>query len=150
MFKFDFDIKEFEKSLSRLNQEVRENIAKSAAVAGAQVIRDEAKLRAPVYDPKTGERVNKKAKPGALRDAMYVAHSEKQSSSKQKAVTVSWNAKKAPHGHLVEFGHWLVINGKTIRRVPGVGFLGGAFEAASGRAIKAAQERIKQKLDALK
>jgi hypothetical protein len=20
---------------------------------------------------------------------------------------VSWNAKKAPHGHLVEFGHWM-------------------------------------------
>lgn len=137
LFKVDFDTKELEKALSKLSQDVREDIAKSAAVAGGQVIRDEAKLRVPV-------------KSGKLKDSIYVAHSEKDSSDKQKTVTVSWNAKKAPHGHLPEFGYWLVINGKTIRRIPGKSFLGAGFEAVQEKAIKAAQDRIKQKLSELK
>ena len=46
---------------------------------------------------------------GTLRDAIYVAYDERRAQLTQETFryTVSWNAKRAPHGHLLEFGHWM-------------------------------------------
>jgi HK97 gp10 family phage protein len=49
---------------------------------------------------------------------------------------VSWNKKKAPHGHLIEFG---------TSRTPAYPFIRPAFDHI-GRAIKAGQERMSERL----
>lgn len=144
-FRFNFDFSGIEKGLEKLQGEVAEAVARSGALAGAQVIRDEARIRAPVYTPKPGQRVNENAKPGQLKDSIYVAYAERRSSKRLKTYSVSWNAKKAPHGHLVEFGHWLVIKGKRIRRIPGKSFLRAAYEARLQKARDAAITRMRER-----
>ena len=70
--------------------------ARPAAQAGAQVLYDEVKRNVGRIKRKTGN----------LAASIYQAYS--QSNSRQGGVQtyhISWNAKKAPHGHLVEFGH---------------------------------------------
>lgn len=42
---------------------------------------------------------------GNLYDAIYHAYTEAESGNGVATYTVSWNHTKAPHGHLVEFGH---------------------------------------------
>lgn len=78
--------------LAKLSGPLRESLASSMAVAGGQVLRDEAKLQAPVES-------------GGLRDAIYLARKDK-STPEQIVYSVTWNSRKAPHGHLLEFGHW--------------------------------------------
>ena len=44
-------------------------------------------------------------KTGNLAASIYQAYSEGNSGPGRAVYHISWNAKKAPHGHLVEFGH---------------------------------------------
>jgi hypothetical protein len=78
-----------------------------AAQAGAQVLYDEVKLNVSRYVGKVT---------GNLDNAIYQAFSEDRSRAagyqlngrgayEQATYHVSWNARKAPHGHLVEYGH---------------------------------------------
>jgi hypothetical protein len=45
------------------------------------------------------------SKTGKLRGAIYQAYSKDNSGPLKATYHVSWSAKKAPHGHLVEYGH---------------------------------------------
>jgi len=69
------------------------SVARSMGVAAGQLVRNEAKARAPVDD-------------GTLRDAIYLAYRDGESTDSVVVYSVTWNSKKAPHGHLLEFGHW--------------------------------------------
>lgn len=80
---------------------MRESLARSMAVAGGQLLRDEAKARAPVGTAEGGS-----ITPGLLRSAIYLAFRDKESTEKVVVYSVTWNSKKAPHGHWPEFGHW--------------------------------------------
>ena len=87
--------------------EAQESIARTMGVAMGEVVRDEARLRAPVMDPQNAGTDGQR--PGALRDAIYLAYDDKRSGQFQQRYqyTVSWNRKKFGQGHLLEFGHWL-------------------------------------------
>jgi Bacteriophage protein of unknown function (DUF646). len=153
--------------LDRLAGAARVSLARSMAVAGGKVLRDEAKLLAPVES-------------GKLRDAIYLAYKQNKSSSRQQVYSVSWNASHlggAPHGHLIEFGHWRynkIIHGypqKSLKPglkkghgpqdhvppgaletpvwVPAHPFLRPAFDSASDRARAAMIERGRQRLPEL-
>ena len=87
-----FDVSGVFKGLDRLAEQ-KTSLARSMAVAAGKVIRDEAKVRAPVES-------------GRLRESIYLAYQEGKSTSDRVVYRVSWNSKLAPHGHLVEFGHW--------------------------------------------
>ena len=87
-----FDVSSIFKGLDRL-QEQKTSLARSMAVAAGKVIRDEAKVRAPVES-------------GRLRESIYLAYQDGKSTKDRVVYRVSWNSKTAPHGHLVEFGHW--------------------------------------------
>lgn len=89
-----------QRALARMAGPVRISLARSMAVAAGKVLRDEAKQLAPVG--MEGESQN----PGLLRDSMYLAYKDGRSTDQQQVYAVSWNARRAPHGHLVEFGHW--------------------------------------------
>lgn len=70
--------------------------ARPAAQAGAQVLYDEVRRNVARIGRKTGN----------LAASIYQAYSEDNSTPGGRATYhVSWNARKAPHGHLVEFGH---------------------------------------------
>ena len=100
------DLSDVLAGLDRL-AEAKESIARSMGVAMGQEVRDEAKIRAPVLEP--GNEGTDNQIPGVLRDAIYVAYDSRRSilNPNTYRYTVSWNSKKAPHGHLAEFGHWL-------------------------------------------
>lgn len=89
----EFDVTEFEDALELLRGDLRTHLARSMGVAGGQVLRDEAKARAPVKD-------------GVLRASIYLAYRESGSNDKRVQYVIAWNGRKAPHGHLLEFGHW--------------------------------------------
>ena len=144
--------------LDKLAGPLRESLARSMAVAGGKVLRDEAKLRAPVGTEEGGS-----IYPGALRDAIYLAFKEAKSTIGQVTYSVTWNSKKAPHGHLLEFGHWQPY---VVRKTPtgyyttkvkketptwtaAHPFLRPAIDAAGARAQAAMIERGKQRLPEL-
>lgn len=145
------DTREWEAGLAKLaDPAMRESLARSMAVAGGQVLRDEAKLQAPVES-------------GLLKSAIYLAHKEGKSTDSRVVYSVTWNAKKAPHGHLLEFGHWqpfvtIKVNGQWVstnkRReqpkwVSARPFLRPAYDIGSARAQDAMIQRGRERLPQL-
>ena len=79
--------------------------ARPAAQAGAQVLYDAVKNNVAALGKKTGN----------LDRSIYQAFSEDKSGPGKAVYHISWNAKKAPHGHLVENGYikkWEVVLSK--------------------------------------
>jgi hypothetical protein len=146
-------------ALDKLVGPARESLARSMAVAGGQVLRDEAKILAPrshqgaVTD--VGPRI-------PLAEAIYLAYKDDRSTLAHIEYAVTWNGSKAPHGHLVEFGHWQthemyekdgkwyvgakLANPKWVSAKP---FLRPAFESANARAQQAMIERGRARLPEL-
>jgi len=132
---------DWESSLAKLvAPELRVSLSRSMGVAGGKVLRDEAKRLAPV-------------KTGRLRDAIYLAFKTERSTNDVSVYGITWNNKKdhpkrAPHGHLVEFGHAMVVGGKPVGKggvqigfVPARPFLRPAFDAVNAVAKRAMIER---------
>lgn len=156
-----FDMQDALKSLDALGAAAKAHLPRSMAVATGSVFRDEAKARAPVFDESTalkgGANVKRPPKPGLLSQAIYLAFSDNRSfpSEGRFVYSVSWNSAKAPHGHLLEFGHWRynVIRGgyPTKERlekpvwVAAHPFLRPAYDAARQRAIQAGMERGRER-----
>jgi hypothetical protein len=83
-----------EAMLMELADEVEE-AARPAAQAMAQVLYDEMLRNVRAIPQKTGK----------LADSIYQVYSQDHSGAGRATYHVSWNVRKAPHGHLVEFGH---------------------------------------------
>jgi hypothetical protein len=101
------DVSEWIKAFQGLD-DLKESLARRMGVSAGQIVRDDAKERAPIGDPykdgygaawKTGS-----DDPGALKEAIYLAFNEKQSNAVTVVYSVSWNAKKAFWGVFKEFG----------------------------------------------
>lgn len=102
---------------------LKESLARRMGVSAGIVVRDEAKENAPIGDPfqmgygadwKTGS-----TEPGALKESIYLAYNEKQTTKDRVVYSVSWNAKKAFWGVFMEFG--FVMSDVTLGG-SGVGF----------------------------
>lgn len=138
--------------LDMLAGPIRVSLARSMAVAGGKVLRDEAKARIHTVN-------------GVLANAIYLAFRDAYSDDRKVQYAVTWNKRKAPHGHLVEFGHWQIHpviklpSGtyitdkkrrlKTPRWVPAYPFLRPAMDAAGGRARAAMIARGRERLPQL-
>lgn len=86
---------------------VKESLARRMAVGAGVLVRDDAKERAPVGMPGDYENPNRhetNTAPGSLREAIYLAYAPDRSNGGKVVYSVSWNAKKAYWGHMVEFG----------------------------------------------
>lgn len=85
--------------LNALIKDLEADVGKAcrpAAQAGAQVLVDEVRANVAKIGRKTGN----------LASAIYQVYSKKSSKDNINAVYhIGWNSQKAPHGHLVEFGH---------------------------------------------
>ena len=96
--KQSFSIKADTSGLERWLDELgdaAEKAARPAAQAAAQVLYDEVKRNVGRIKRKTGN----------LERSIYQVFSASKSDQGKATYHVSWNARKAPHGHLVEFGH---------------------------------------------
>ena len=127
-----------------LKDKFQESTLRSAAHAGAEVFYDEMKLRAPVDQ-------------GTLRDSVYRWHDDAYSKDGKQRYVIGPNKSKAPHWHLVEFGHWRVNvvtrlpNGQIVATterlkdpvwVPAAPFIRPTFDAKVQMAIAAAKARL--------
>ncbi|MBA3588300.1 MAG: HK97 gp10 family phage protein [Methylibium sp.] len=116
-----------------------------AAQAGAQVLYDEVRANVAKIGKKTGN----------LARSIYQAYSEDNSTKGSATYHVSYNASKAPHGNLVEYGHiqtrkvYLGRDGnwytsKTLlpepKQVGARPYIRPAFDAKSKRAVEAARD----------
>jgi hypothetical protein len=153
---------DFSSALAGLDQlagPVMHHLARSMAVAGGSVIRDEAKANVRVGTEEGGS-----ITPGLLKSAIYLAYKPLRSNASQEVYSISWNAQKAPQGVLQEFGHWeefvtyRAVDGEWYSQpdrplpqpvwVPARPFLGPAL-SARGRAFEAMIARGQQRLPEL-
>lgn len=79
--------------IKALSEAIRTKMLRSIVHAGAEVLYDELKTRAP-----TGPT-------GNLKSAIFQFHSDKDSRPGREAYLVGVNKRKAPHWHMVEYGH---------------------------------------------
>ena len=79
--------------LAAYGAKIKTEVAIEGAAGMAVVIYDEARLNA-----------EKNKRSGLLHGAIYRVYSPEKSTATSKLYRVSWNKKRAPHGHLVEFG----------------------------------------------
>lgn len=79
-----------------------------AAQAGAQIIYDRARVLCPVSERPHmfhgTHAVYGPYPPGTLRDAIYQAFSKDNSFKDVSTYHISWNARQAPYGYMVELG----------------------------------------------
>ena len=132
-FNLSIDMSAFESDMEQLADRA-EKAARPAAQAGAQVLYDRVKANVAALGRKTGN----------LDSSIYQAYSANNSGEGKATYHISWNATKAPHGHLVEWGYikrWqsIMINGKWVTlknrplatpvQVPGKAFMRRAKDA---------------------
>lgn len=163
-----FDFEEAFKRLDGLAEVAKQHLPRSMAVAAGKVYRDDAKARAPIYDQsdslmEAGVEFTTPRVPGTLRDAIYLAYSDSRSVPQigVAVYSVTWNSRKAPHGHLVEFGHmgtnmlvkgpggkYVPTSARLLKpvRVPAHPFLRPAYDAMSEVAMQAAMSRGRERL----
>jgi hypothetical protein len=140
-----FDRQNVDSALEEMERELLD-LVRPAAQAGAQVLYDEVKTRVSSIGRVSGN----------LAASIYQAWSRDQSVDGRSVYHISWNARKAPHGHLVEYGHiqtrkvYLGKDGKWYtskerlsapRRVAAKPFLRPAHDAKSATAAAAASQR---------
>lgn len=95
MVRLEFDAAGLEAELDALAGAIKSGV-RVAAQAGAQVFYDEVKLNVGKLGHVTGN----------LNSAIYQKYSPEASREGEFAqYHISWNYRKAPHGHLIEFGH---------------------------------------------
>lgn len=82
---------DIESGLDAFSANVSEKVLFSGVAAMAKVMYDEVLLNVPV-------------KTGLLKSAIYRVYSPEKSTETSKLYRISWNKKKAPHGHLIESG----------------------------------------------
>jgi HK97 gp10 family phage protein len=111
-------------ALSKFEEHIQEKVLYSGVAAMARVIYDEAKANVPV-------------KTGLLQNSIYRVFSKDKSTSLVKTYHISWNKRKAPHGHLIEFG---------TSRAPAQPFMRPAFDHVQ-EAITAGKQAMAKRLN---
>lgn len=157
MIKGKIDLGTISENLSLLGAAGKESLARRMGVGAGRVFRDEAILQAPkgISEWNAQAQFGGSKHAGLLSASMYVAFNEKASTNTVFVYSISWNRQRAPHGHLIEFGHWrpyaIVFSAKygwrtdRTRKLPGQGkwvaarpFLGPAYHTGKMTAFDVA------------
>lgn len=94
-FSATFDVSALDAIVDGMKDDVAQAL-RPAAQAGAQLLYNEVRKNVGLIGRKTGN----------LQRSIYQVYSKDQSRQGQtETYHISWNARKAPHGHLVEYGH---------------------------------------------
>lgn len=142
-------------TLKSMSQAIESGL-RPMAQAGAQIFYEEVLVRVPVMaEPAVNN--GKLIEPGALKASIYQAFSADNSGRGRSTYHISWNASKAPHGHLVEYGHIMTRKAykgrdgnwytsptllETPKHVAAQPFLRPAWDTAAQRAAEAARDRF--------
>lgn len=110
--------------LAELGKKLQGDVIISGAAAAAREFYDEARARVPEQS-------------GLLKSAIYRVLSVDNTDERKATYHISWNKRRAPHGHLVEYG---------TSRAPAHPFLRPAFDAARARAAEAAKRRMAERM----
>lgn len=143
--RIDSDLSE---GLKRFADDLRAKALRSAAHAGAEVIYREMRVRVPVDE-------------GTLYGAIYQWHDDKRSGYDRQVYVVGPNKVKAPHWHLVEYGHWRVNvvvrqGGRLIATrqrlpepvwVPAKPYARPTYDARAQDAVQAMMARLRERFD---
>ena len=119
--------------------EIRD-LLQSLADRAPDVYEEELEKAAKSIESDTKSNINDKS--GELSQSVTL---RKYSGQKSVSYKVSAGGIKAPHAHLVEFGHRLVVNDKVVGDVPAHPFLRKAFEenkAKTEAALNAALDKL--------
>lgn len=92
--KMSLDVAQFDYLIHGIEQQIQE-ATRPAAFDAAEVIYKDVQANVAKIGRVTGN----------LRASIYRAFDDKASTATKARYNVSWNKKKAPHGHLIEFGH---------------------------------------------
>ena len=117
-----FDTTSIDAGLDQLAAGVLQQL-RPAAQAGAQALYDEVKVNVGKLGRVTGN----------LQNSIYQVYSKNHSTDAKAVYQVSWNYKKAPHGHLIE-------NGTS--RAPAYPFLRPAYDSKNQDALQAVKARM--------
>ncbi|CAG9262219.1 HK97-gp10 family putative phage morphogenesis protein [Paraburkholderia caribensis] len=145
-------------TLTTLDSAVSESLLRQAAVAGARLILEEAKCRAPVGNH-SGVRKGNEHYPGFLRDHLIIAYDNDVSvPGRLASYIVTWS-KDAFYGRFIELGkkNAVRLSARTLARAihdmefgssatPAQPFLRPAFEARKADAASVSMQIIDQKL----
>ncbi|HEX8586171.1 MAG TPA: hypothetical protein VF680_17395 [Allosphingosinicella sp.] len=143
-----------------LGTKAKESLARRMLVEGGVLLRNAAQVRAAVSRNKENEPAR-----GVVAKAIYLAQNERETKNDIFTYSISWNATIAPHGHLIEFGHWRThavykaANGQWYTRkdiplakpvwVAARPFLRPAFDNYGSVALRKMMDRGKRELPAL-
>ena len=137
MIDVKFDFSALGKKLDAITN-AAQKATRPAAQAGAQVLYEEVRQRAPMSGkPHSTKGKRKTYNPGTLRKAIYQAYAEKESGDKKAAYRVSWNKNHAFYGRFLEFG---------TSRMAAKPFLRPAYDAAVQKALQAVQDRMAEEV----
>lgn len=79
---------------------------KQLKISALSAVRPAAQAGADVFYKEVKQNVGKiRRRTGNLASSIYQVYSKDNSTPSTATYHISWNAKKAPHGHLVEYGH---------------------------------------------
>lgn len=101
-YRITLDANEWDHAFKGMAGPVRESLARRMLVEGGVLLRDAAAGAARLAANKEGKEVR-----GLWASAMRLVRTPEEENEHMFAYKVSWNSKVAPHGHLVEFGHWM-------------------------------------------
>lgn len=133
--------------LESFAEEIEEVALRHGGGAAVEVLYNEMRVGASAPVERTGN----------LRNSIYRYLDKNASTPTRLVYYVGPNKRKAPHWHLIEFGHWMyyetkVINGKFItfrnrplpqpRWVPATPFIRPTFHAKIKQALEAGKRRI--------
>jgi hypothetical protein len=101
-YRMTLDKSQWDKAFAALEGPIRESLSRRMLVSGGVLLRDAAKGQARQAENKEG--VERR---GVLANAIYLVYEAEATTNHSFTYKVSWNARLAPHGHLIEFGHWM-------------------------------------------
>ena len=101
-FDLKLDVTNWVMVFDALGGPLKESLARRMLVEGGVLLRDAAKGNARMAANKEGVDVR-----GLLAKSIYLVFDNDASNENSYTYKISWNSKMAPHGHLVEFGHWM-------------------------------------------
>lgn len=101
-YRLKLDASGLDKAFAAMDGPIKESLARRMLVSGGVLLRDAAASNARMGANQEGVETR-----GVLASAMRLVHTPESENDYTFAYKVSWNSKIAPHGHLVEFGHWM-------------------------------------------
>jgi hypothetical protein len=100
------DLSQWDAVFTGLQGPIKESLARRMLVEGGVLLRDVAKANAPVSDGPYNPSSRGSHHAGTYQDSLYLAKDTDNTTATNIFYKVTWNAKKAWWGKLIEFGYW--------------------------------------------